>query len=59
MCWDADTGEEIGDIAATARARDAAEAARAAEAEARKAAEAALAAAQARIRQLQGRTRRK
>lgn len=50
VCFDADTGEEIPDLAGMAQAR-------AAEAEARRAAEAALAAAQARIRELEARTR--
>ena len=51
VCWDADTGEEIGDLSAMVQARDA-------EAQARQAAEAALAEAQARIRELEARVRR-
>jgi Uma2 family endonuclease len=51
VCWDADTGEEIGDLTAMAQARDA-------ETQARQAAEAALAEAQARIRELETRMRR-
>lgn len=65
VCWDADTDKEIGDLAATAQERDAAEAARAAEARAREnaevarnAAEAALAEAQARVRELEEQRRR-
>jgi colicin import membrane protein len=64
VCWDADTGEEIGDVkalerdrAAEAEARQAAEAAHAAEAQARQTVEAALAEAQARIRELEARSR--
>jgi colicin import membrane protein len=73
VCWDADSGEEIGDLAAMAQARQhaeaereaemqarqAAEAEREAEAQARQAAEAALEEAQARIRALEARARRK
>jgi colicin import membrane protein len=65
VCWDADSGEEIGDLTAMAQAWHAAEAAREAEAQARQAeaqarqaAEAALAEAQARIRALESQTRR-
>ena len=58
VCWDADTGEVIGDLTAMAQARDAAEAACDSEREARRAAEAALAEAQARIHKLESRTRR-
>jgi colicin import membrane protein len=50
VCFAADTGEEIGDLTAMARQRDAA-------ADGRRAAEAALAEAQARIRELEARTR--
>ncbi len=57
-CWDADSGEEIGDLIAMAQARDSAEAARIAEARAREAAEAALAEAQARLRALEAQLRR-
>jgi Uma2 family endonuclease len=65
VCFDTDTGEEIGDLTAMARQRDsaetarrAAEAARAAEAEARRATEIELAQALARIHELEARTRR-
>lgn len=51
VCWDVDTGEEIGDLTSMAQARDA-------EAQARRAAETALAAAEARIRELEARIRR-
>lgn len=49
--WDADSGEEIGDLTAMAQARDA-------EAQARRAAEAALAEAQAHLRALEAQLRR-
>ena len=51
VCWDADSGEEIGGFAAMAQAREA-------EAQARRAAEAALAEAQARLRALEAQLRR-
>ncbi len=52
VCWDTETGEEIGDLLTTTEQRDA-------EAQARREAEAALFAAQARIRDLESQTRRK
>ncbi|HTT85372.1 MAG TPA: Uma2 family endonuclease [Rhizomicrobium sp.] len=72
VCWDGDSGEEIGNLTdmaqarnvaeaaldAEAQARQAAEANRDAEAQAREAAEAALAEAQARIRALEAQLRR-
>ena len=72
LCWDADSGEEIGDLTAMAQSRDAAVAARDAEAQARQDAEAArdaetqarevneaaLAQARARIRELESQLRR-
>jgi Uma2 family endonuclease len=51
VCWDADSGEEVGGFAAMAQARQA-------EAQARRAAEAALAEAQARLRALEAQLRR-
>jgi Uma2 family endonuclease len=51
VCWDADSGEEIGGLTAMAQARDA-------EVQARRAAEAALAEAQARLRALEAQLRR-
>jgi hypothetical protein len=59
VCFDAATGEEIGNLTDQARARQAAEAALSAEARARQAAEAALAAAQARIRELEAPARQR
>ena len=59
VCWDAQTGEEIGDFAATVEARQQAEAACTAEAQARQQAEAALAAAQARLHELEAQARRR
>ena len=66
VCWDADSGEELGDLSAMAQARDAeaqarrrAEAISEVEAQARRAAEAALAEAQARIRALETQKDRK
>jgi colicin import membrane protein len=59
VCWDADSGEELGDWLAMDQARRRAEASRDAEAQARRDAEAALAEAQALLRELQTQTRRK
>jgi Uma2 family endonuclease len=59
VCFDAQTGEEIPDLAGMAEARQAEAEARQAEAEARQAAEAALAAAEARIRELERRPNRR
>jgi colicin import membrane protein len=56
VCWDADMGEEIGDLTAMAQARDAEAQARQAEAQARHVAEAALD-AEARARQAEAQAR--
>jgi colicin import membrane protein len=65
VCWDAGSGEEIGNLTAMVQARDAAEAARQnaeaarnAEAQAREVTEAALAEAQTRIRELEAQLHR-
>ena len=52
VCWDADSGAELGDLSALAQERDA-------EAQARQIAEAALAEVQARLRELESQTRHK
>jgi hypothetical protein len=59
VCWDADTGEELGDVEAMDQARRRAEVIGEAEALARRAAEAALAEAQVCIRELESQTRHK